>query len=102
MLTLIEQMPWTILLSMDNFYKPLTKEQRKLAFERSVSLRLIFYYFLIRLTHCAYSKYDFDSPDAIDMDMFVQVLSDLKAGYVFLFFFSISLLENYKKKTFFF
>lgn len=88
-------MPWTILLSMDNFYKPLTKEQRKLAFERLVSFHLIFYDVSIKLTHCAYSKYDFDSPDAIDMDMFVQVLSDLKAGYVFFF---LSLLENYKKK----
>lgn len=49
---------------MDNFYKKLTPELQKLAFE---------------------SKYDFDSPNAFDMDLFVETVRDLKAGYVCLY-----------------
>lgn len=51
--------PWTILLSMDNFYKPLEPAQIQLAFE---------------------SRYDFDAPEAIDLDLFVEVLTSLKRG----------------------
>lgn len=32
------------------------------------------------LSNTYYSEYDFDSPDAIDLDLFAQVLGDLKAG----------------------
>lgn len=52
--------PNVLLLSMDNFYKPLRDPKlRKMAFE---------------------SNYDFDSPTAIDMDMLYEVLRDLKTG----------------------
>ncbi|CAN6644301.1 uridine kinase [Trichomonascus vanleenenianus] len=51
--------PWTILMSMDNFYNPLTPEQKKLAFE---------------------SKWDFDSPESFDLDLLVKTLKDLKQG----------------------
>lgn len=51
--------PWTVLLSMDNFYKPLSAKERERAFA---------------------SEYDFDCPEAIDIDMLVQVLRDLKTG----------------------
>lgn len=51
--------PWTIILSMDNFYKELTKDQRALAFE---------------------SNWDFDSPKAIDFDLAVEVLQSIKQG----------------------
>lgn len=51
--------PWTILLSMDNFYQPLTVEQRKLAFD---------------------SKWDFDSPQSFDLDLLMRTLKELKAG----------------------
>lgn len=51
--------PWTIILSMDNFYRELTKEQRALAFE---------------------SNWDFDSPDAIDFDLAIEVLQSIKRG----------------------
>lgn len=51
--------PWTVLLTMDNFYKPLSDEERQLAFA---------------------SEYDFDCPQAIDIDMLVQVLTDLRNG----------------------
>lgn len=44
---------------MDNFYKPLAEDARKLAFE---------------------SRYDFDAPGAIDLDLFVEILADLKQG----------------------
>lgn len=44
---------------MDNFYKPLTKEQKDLAFN---------------------SKWDFDSPGSFDLDLLVQTLKDLKTG----------------------
>ncbi|KAF7547849.1 hypothetical protein G7Z17_g7422 [Cylindrodendrum hubeiense] len=47
-------LPWV-----DSFYKTLTPEQSKLAFA---------------------NEYDFDSPDAIDFDILVERLRDLKAG----------------------
>jgi uridine kinase len=52
-------LPWVVILSMDSFYKPLTPEQSKLAFA---------------------NEYDFDSPEAIDFDILVDRLRDLKAG----------------------
>ncbi|KAK2479905.1 hypothetical protein H9L39_09279 [Fusarium oxysporum f. sp. albedinis] len=52
-------LPWVVILSMDSFYKTLTPEQSKLAFA---------------------NEYDFDSPDAIDFDVLVDKLRDLKAG----------------------
>ncbi|KAK7431361.1 Uridine kinase [Neonectria magnoliae] len=47
-------LPWV-----DSFYKTLTPDQSKLAFA---------------------NEYDFDSPDAIDFDVLVERLRDLKAG----------------------
>ncbi|KAG6042275.1 hypothetical protein E4U41_000019 [Claviceps citrina] len=52
-------LPWVVILSMDSFYKTLTPEQSKLAFS---------------------NEYDFDSPDAIDFDVLVAQLRNLKAG----------------------
>jgi uridine kinase len=52
-------LPWVVILSMDSFYKPLTPAQSKLAFA---------------------NEYDFDSPEAIDFDILVDKLRDLKAG----------------------
>ncbi|CCK69807.1 uridine kinase URK1 KNAG_0D00550 [Huiozyma naganishii CBS 8797] len=54
--------PWTVLLSLDNFYKPLTPEEGKAAFE---------------------NKYDFDNPRAIDMDLAYHCLRSLKEGKCF-------------------
>lgn len=51
--------PWTVLMLFDNFYKPLDEEQSKRAFE---------------------CKYDFDTPEAIDMDLIVDKLTSLKQG----------------------
>ncbi len=45
---------------MDSFYKTLDEESQKLAFR---------------------NDYDFDSPSAIDFDILVERLQDLKAGY---------------------
>lgn len=52
-------LPWVVILSMDSFYKSLSPEASKKAFN---------------------NEYDFDSPDAIDFDVLVQCLQDLKAG----------------------
>ncbi|KAG5937859.1 hypothetical protein E4U53_008125 [Claviceps sorghi] len=52
-------LPWVVILSMDSFYKTLTLEQSRLALA---------------------NEYDFDSPDAIDFDILVTRLRDLKAG----------------------
>ena len=49
-----------MVLSMDSFYKPLSSEQSALAHR---------------------NEYDFDAPDAIDFDMLVEKLHDVKAGY---------------------
>lgn len=52
-------LPWVVILSMDSFYKTLDEESSKKAFK---------------------NEYDFDSPDAIDFDILVERLRDLKAG----------------------
>ncbi|CCD27361.1 uridine kinase URK1 NDAI_0K01700 [Naumovozyma dairenensis CBS 421] len=51
--------PWTVLISLDNFYKPLDKRDRELAFN---------------------NNYDFDEPNAIDLDLAYRCISDLKNG----------------------
>lgn len=51
--------PWTVLVSLDNFYKPLNAEQRKQAFE---------------------NNYDFDHPTAIDLDLAYRSILNLKEG----------------------
>ncbi|OQO09608.1 hypothetical protein B0A48_05010 [Cryoendolithus antarcticus] len=52
-------LPWVVILSMDSFYKPLTPEQSAAAFR---------------------NEYDFDAPEAIDFDVLVDRLSDIKLG----------------------
>lgn len=52
-------LPWVVILSMDSFYKTLDEEGSRKAFK---------------------NEYDFDSPDAIDFDVLVERLRDLKAG----------------------
>lgn len=52
-------LPWVVLMSMDSFYKPLTPDQSAAAFR---------------------NEYDFDAPDAIDFDVLVEKLRDIKAG----------------------
>nr|OQO24906.1 hypothetical protein B0A51_04765 [Rachicladosporium sp. CCFEE 5018] len=52
-------LPWVVILSMDSFYKPLTPEQSAAAFR---------------------NEYDFDAPEAIDFDVLVDRLSDIKFG----------------------
>ncbi|KAE9970972.1 hypothetical protein EG328_005944 [Venturia inaequalis] len=52
-------LPWVVILSMDSFYKPLTPEQSRKAFK---------------------NEFDFDSPAAIDFDVLVEKLRDIKAG----------------------
>ncbi|KAI4709594.1 hypothetical protein J4E89_005610 [Alternaria sp. Ai002NY15] len=54
-------LPWVVILSMDSFYKPLTPEQSAAAFR---------------------NEFDFDSPDAIDFDILVERLKDIKSGKV--------------------
>ncbi|EUC27813.1 hypothetical protein COCCADRAFT_110726 [Bipolaris zeicola 26-R-13] len=54
-------LPWVVILSMDSFYKPLTPEQSAAAFR---------------------NEFDFDSPDAIDFDILVDRLKDIKNGKV--------------------
>ncbi|XP_073480825.1 uridine-cytidine kinase-like 1 isoform X2 [Aquarana catesbeiana] len=51
--------PWVVLLSMDSFYKILSKEEQELA---------------------ARNEYNFDHPDAFDFDLLVNVLRKLKKG----------------------
>ncbi|XP_066532754.1 uridine-cytidine kinase-like 1 isoform X2 [Hoplias malabaricus] len=51
--------PWVVLLSMDSFYKVLTKEEQELA---------------------AKNEYNFDHPDAFDFELLVTVLRKLKKG----------------------
>ncbi|XP_051909582.1 uridine-cytidine kinase-like 1 [Hippocampus zosterae] len=51
--------PWVVLLSMDSFYKVLTKEEEELA---------------------ANNEYNFDHPDAFDFELLVNVLRKLKKG----------------------
>lgn len=52
-------LPWVVILSMDSFYRPLTPAQSELAFR---------------------NEYDFDAPEAIDFDVLVEKLADIKAG----------------------
>lgn len=52
-------LPWVVILSMDSFYKPLSVEQSAAAFR---------------------NEYDFDSPEAIDFDVLVEKLRDIKSG----------------------
>lgn len=52
-------LPWVVILSMDSFYKALTPTQHALAHQ---------------------NEYDLDSPDAIDFDLLVERLRDLKQG----------------------
>ncbi|KAF1839462.1 uridine-cytidine kinase 2 [Decorospora gaudefroyi] len=54
-------LPWVVILSMDSFYKPLTPEQSAAAFR---------------------NEFDFDSPEAIDFDILVERLKDIKNGKV--------------------
>ena len=51
--------PWTILLSLDNFYKELTPELSAKAFN---------------------NEYDFDHPDAIDLDLIYECVKSIKNG----------------------
>ena len=51
--------PWVSLLSMDSFYKVLTKEESELAYR---------------------SEYNFDHPDAFDFDLIFKTLKNLKVG----------------------
>ncbi|XP_051501031.1 uridine-cytidine kinase-like 1 isoform X3 [Myxocyprinus asiaticus] len=51
--------PWVVLLSMDSFYKVLSKEEQELA---------------------AKNEYNFDHPDAFDFELLVTVLRKLKKG----------------------
>jgi uridine kinase len=53
------QVPWVVLISTDSFYKPLTPEESKQAFQ---------------------NEYDFDSPNAWDWDLMVETLKSLKEG----------------------
>ncbi|KAL1991186.1 hypothetical protein VTN49DRAFT_5690 [Thermomyces lanuginosus] len=52
-------LPWVVILVMDSYYKTLTPEQQAAAHR---------------------NEFDFDSPDALDFDVLVQTLRDLKAG----------------------
>jgi uridine kinase len=52
-------LPWVVILSMDSFYKPLTPEESAAAFR---------------------CEYDFDAPEAIDFDVLVDKLRDIKSG----------------------
>lgn len=52
-------LPWVVILSMDSFYRPLTSEQSAAAFR---------------------NEYDFDSPEAIDFDILVERLREIKSG----------------------
>ncbi|GAO46993.1 uridine kinase [Saitoella complicata NRRL Y-17804] len=51
--------PWVVILSLDSFYKPLTKEESARAFK---------------------NEYDFDDPSALDWDLLFECLSALKQG----------------------
>ncbi|MCJ1339849.1 Uridine kinase [Bachmanniomyces sp. S44760] len=52
-------LPWVVILSMDSFYKTLTSEQSEKAYQ---------------------NEHDFDSPNAIDFNVLVERLKDLKKG----------------------
>lgn len=52
-------LPWVVILSMDSFYKPLTPDESAAAFR---------------------NEYDFDAPEAIDFEVLVDRLKDIKVG----------------------
>lgn len=52
-------LPWVVIMSMDSFYKPLTAEESAAAFR---------------------NEYDFDAPEAIDFDILVDRLREIKSG----------------------
>jgi uridine kinase len=52
--------PWTVLLSVDNFYKPLGPEDRQKAFN---------------------NDYDFDSLESVDLDYCYECVKSLRAGH---------------------
>lgn len=54
-------LPWVVILSMDSFYKPLTPKESAAAFR---------------------NEHDFDAPEAIDFDILVDRLKDIKNGKV--------------------
>ncbi|TQS34818.1 hypothetical protein Golomagni_04786 [Golovinomyces magnicellulatus] len=54
-------LPWVVILPMDSFYKPLNSELSQKAFQ---------------------NEYDFDSPDAIDFEILLDRLHNLKAGKI--------------------
>ncbi|KAH7395094.1 uridine-cytidine kinase 2 [Phaeosphaeria sp. MPI-PUGE-AT-0046c] len=54
-------LPWVVILSMDSFYKPLTPDESAAAFR---------------------NEHDFDAPQAIDFDILVERLKDIKNGKV--------------------
>ena len=58
-------LPWVVIMSMDSFYKPLTPEESAKAFR---------------------NEYDFDAPEAIDFDILVERLGEIKAGYCYSYF----------------
>lgn len=51
--------PWTVLLSFDNFYKPLSPEESKQAFA---------------------NNFDFDTPESLDFELLVETIKNLKKG----------------------
>uniref|UniRef100_A0A6G3MH57 uridine/cytidine kinase n=1 Tax=Henneguya salminicola TaxID=69463 RepID=A0A6G3MH57_HENSL len=53
------KVPWVVILSLDSFYKVLTKEQHEAANKM---------------------EYDFDSPNAIDLDLAIETLKKMKTG----------------------
>jgi len=53
------QVPWVVVLSTDSFYKPLTPEESRRAFE---------------------NEFDFDTPGAWDWDLMVEKIKELKEG----------------------
>ncbi|KAI9893187.1 MAG: Uridine-cytidine kinase-like 1 [Vezdaea aestivalis] len=52
-------LPWVVILSMDSFYKSLSAEESQAAFK---------------------NEYDFDAPEAIDFDILVEKVKDIKQG----------------------
>ena len=53
-------LPWVLIMSMDSFYKVLTPAESLKAFR---------------------NEFDFDTPDAIDFEVLVDRLQNLKEGY---------------------
>ena len=81
---LIEELdsPWVTLLSMDSFYKVLTAEEHELANR---------------------NEYNFDHPDAFDIELILRTLQQLKAGKkvnIPVYNFSTYSRENYSKTVY--